>query len=56
MARAPAVQSLSDREVIERVAEPPEMVPVPRLVDPSLKETVPVALAGTVAVKVTKLV
>ena len=41
------------RAVVENVAEVPLIVPVPSVVAPSLKVTVPVAPLGTVAVKVT---
>ena len=42
-------------EDVEKVATPPEREPVPRVVVPSLKVTVPVAVLGvTVAVKVTE--
>jgi hypothetical protein len=38
---------------VARVAVPLVIVPVPRTVEPSRKDTVPVTPAGTVAVKVT---
>ena len=42
------------RAVVVNVAEVPLMVPVPRVVAPSLNVTVPVAPLVSVAVKVTK--
>ena len=40
---------------VENVAIPPLSVPVPRVVAPSLKVTVPVASEGSVAVNITEL-
>lgn len=41
------------RVEVVKVAIPPLIVPVPRVVEPSRKVIVPVAPEGTVAVKVT---
>jgi hypothetical protein len=45
----------TDSVVVEKLAVPPDTVPVPSTVVPSRNCTVPVAPAGTVAVKVTEL-